>query len=108
MSTVFVIPFRVSPAEKSIMPLDANGAFVSCYAKAKDFEVAAKLCVETLTNDGLRIEDILEPVHALDQSHWMQHISEQWPEHASDLPDQQEFDKKMNAGVVIYGPFGAF
>lgn len=108
MSTVFIIPFRVKSTESSIMPKNANRASVSCYAKADEFEVAAKACMNALANDGLEVDDILKPVHALQQSQWAQHISVQWPDHVSDLPTQTEFDEKMNSGAVVYGPFGTY
>ena len=44
----------------------------------------------------------------LKASDWDVHVKEQWGIYAGEMPDQDEFMKRMNDGNVVYGPFGGY
>lgn len=108
MGEVFIIPFHVHGMEKSIMPGDVKGAYVTCYALTQSYEDAIGSCVAALREDGLKIEEVLQPISSMDMSQWAQHVLDQWPDHASLLPSQDEFENSMVNGRVVYGPFGSY
>lgn len=108
MREVFIVPFHVKRAENSIMPDNARGAYVSCYVQANDYKLAIERCDAALRVDGMRVEEILQPIHSMNPSQWGQHILDQWPDQANQMPTQQEFEDAMEAGKVLYGPFGAY
>lgn len=108
MSNVFMIPFHVKPGENSIMPADMIGAYVRCYAAGADLEQAARACMKALGADGLLVEEIMQPIHIMVMTQWALHVSEQWPEQAAQMPSQLEFEASINAGKVVYGPFGGY
>lgn len=108
MPDIFIVPFNVKPSVGSIMPTTANGAYVSCYAQAKDYKQAVMKCIEALDADGMQVEEVLQPIHSMDASQWSQHIVDQWPDQASQMPNQEEFERAIASGKVIYGPFGAY
>jgi hypothetical protein len=93
---------------QSIMPASASGAYVSCYAFGEGYEEAAAKCLAALHEDGLEVAEILSPVQSMDVGTWSQHVAEQWPDHASHLPPQSEFEDCILSGRVVYGPFGAY
>lgn len=108
MDEIFIVPFHVKRTESSIIPDNATGAYVSCYVKADGYKQAIESCVASLGMDGLRIAEILQPIHSMDSSQWGQHIQDQWPDQASQMLSQKEFESAMEAGKVLYGPFGAY
>jgi len=108
MCEVFIVPFHVKRAENSIMPDTATGAYVSCYTQANDYKHAIESCVASLGIDGMRVEEILQPIHSMNASQWGLHILDQWPDQASQMPTQREFEAAMEAGKVLYGPFGTY
>lgn len=90
------------------MPLDASGAYVSCYTIADGYELAVKKCLFALAADGLHVEEILQPINAMQIADWAVHIAEQWPRQMALLPDQCSFEMSVRAGKVVYGPFGTY
>ena len=90
------------------MPEGITGAYVSCYADADGYEQAIERCVAALAIDGMQVEEILQPIHSMDASQWSQHVHDQWPDQAAQLPNQNDFEEAARAGKVIYGPFGAY
>lgn len=104
MEQVFVTPFRVSPKESSILPAGTTFAFLRCYTYAADYEEAVRKCLSALASDGMHVEEILQPIQSMRSSDWAQHIAEQWPDHASMLPDQKAFESSLLRGGVVYGP----
>jgi len=105
---IFIIPFHVQPMEKSIMPIDFKGAYVSCYCGGKNYEEAVKTSLNKLTNDGLYPKEILKPILEMESSSWENHKHEKWNEYADTLVTQEEFEKSIKSGEVIYGPFGSY
>lgn len=90
------------------MPEGREGAYVSCYALADGYEIAVKNCLITLQNDGMRVEEILQPFNAMNISDWSKYIAEQWPALANQMPNQQDFESTVKGGGVVYGPFGSY
>ena len=90
------------------MPTSFNGAYVSCYSSASDYVEATKKVLAKLSEDGLHPEEILPPIHEMDVEDWSLHISEQWPDQANSLLNQDEFEATMRNGGVVYGPFGSY
>jgi hypothetical protein len=105
---VFIVPFHVKRAAESIMPENVTGAYVSCYAAADNYEIAVAKCLSALQTDGMRVEEILQPINAMSIADWSRHIAEQWPDQAGQMPSQQEFESSVRAGNVVYGPFGSY
>jgi len=105
---VFIIPFHVKPLEKSIMPPELGGAYVSCYAAGETYVQATELALAKLTQDGLHPEEILQPINEMPVAHWSAHIHEQWRDYIGNLPNQSEFEESILAGRVVYGPFGSY
>jgi hypothetical protein len=105
---IFIIPFHVCRRETSIMPMEFSGAYVSCYAPGHDYAEAAQKALTKLAADGLQPEEILQPIHAMDAENWSRHVSEKWPDQASSLLGQVEFENTMKSGGVVYGPFGSY
>jgi hypothetical protein len=105
---VFIVPFHVRSLENSIMPPGTSEAYVSCYALAPAYEEAVLKCLGRLREDGLEPAEILQPIYSMDVSAWSQHVSEQWPDYASSLPSQSEFEGSVTRGGVVYGPFGSY
>ena len=105
---VFAATFDVRRGEGSIMPDGVSAAYVTCFAAGPGYRSALENCAATLATDGLRVEQILEPVHSMNVSEWQQFVSSQWPEQADQMPGQVEFESVMNAGKVQYGPFVAY
>ena len=108
MSKVFLIRFRVSPTENSIMPEGRIGAYVCCYSGAETFEDAMKQSVKALQEDGLSPEETLEPFEQMDSSQWHLHVNDNWPDQIDSLATQDEFDTAMAEDRIVYGPFAAF
>jgi hypothetical protein len=108
LDEVFVIPFRVRPVGSSIMPPEYAGAYVNCYAAGSDYREAVEKALKRLSEDGLYPDEVLEPVLKMATEEWTQHISEQWPDYVAAMPDQVEFQKAINEGAVVYGPFGTY
>lgn len=108
MTKVFIIPFHVKRAADSILPPDASGAYVSCYAAGKDYVEAVQKALRQLGEDGLRAEEILEPVHEMKSESWARHVLETWADQAAGLPNQARFEAAMKDGEVIYGPIGTY
>ncbi|PHV10067.1 hypothetical protein [Chitinimonas sp. BJB300] len=108
MTKVFIIPFHVRRLDISIMPAGFSGGYVSCYSPGNDYVEATKKALGKLAEDGLNPEEILQPIHEIDTKNWSRHISEQWPDQADSLLDQDEFEKEMASGHVVYGPFGSY
>lgn len=90
------------------MPLNRGGAYVRCYCLGETYVDATQKALTQLKTDGLFAEEILEPIHKMELSAWSEHIKVQWPEYLDKLPEQTEFEQEMNAGNVVYGPFGAY
>lgn len=108
MTKVFIIPFHVRRMERSIMPKEFSGAYVSCYSAADDYVEAAKKALRKLSEDGLHPEEILQPIHEMSLENWSQHVSEMWPDRADTMLGQVEFEDAMKRGRVVYGPFGSY
>jgi hypothetical protein len=108
VTQVFIVPFHVKPTPDSIMPANFIGAYVRCYVAAADYKEAVVKCIDALRIDGLQAEEVLQPIQAMEASDWSQHIVDQWPDHATQMPNQAEFEASLIAGKVIYGPFGAY
>ncbi len=107
MPEVFLATFKVERGADSIMPDGAEAAYVTCFAGGQDYRHALRECAEALSNDGLIVAQVLEPVQAMDVSQWQSVVSENWPDLAAELPDQTAFEAVIAAGSVQYGPFGA-
>ncbi|MET1079029.1 MAG: hypothetical protein ABWY06_13525 [Pseudomonas sp.] len=105
---IFIMPFHVKALEKSIMPPDFGGAYVSCYTSGASYLEATEKALEKLANDGLHPEELLQPIHEMPISDWTAHINEQWRDHVGNLPTQTKFEKHMESGGVVYGPFGSY
>jgi len=105
---VFIIPMRVRSMDNSIMPKGASSAYVSCFSTGNDFMEASEKALESLVNDGIHSEEILQPIYEMDSNEWSHFISEQWPEQKSSLITQTEFENAMKKGEVVYGPFGLY
>ncbi len=90
------------------MPPNVIGGYVSCYAMADNYEQAIQRCLTALAADGLRVEQILQPINELRTADWALHIAEQWPSHAAQMPSQREFEAAIDGGRVVYGPFGTY
>jgi len=90
------------------MPINIIGAYVSCYVTADNYELAVKKCLSALQRDGMQVEEILQPICSMSIADWSKHIAEQWPDQASQLPSQQEFESTLKDGNVVYGPFGSY
>jgi hypothetical protein len=108
MTKVFIIPFHVKAMDESIMPSDLGGAYVSCYCQGDTYVEATKSALKKLSEDGLYPEEILQPINEMDSGFWSEHLNETWPEHIDILPSQAEFEEAINAGQVVYGPFGSY
>ncbi|MFG1496802.1 hypothetical protein ABMA57_09225 [Saccharospirillum sp. HFRX-1] len=108
MRKVFIVSCHVKGLENSIMPKEVEGAYVSCYSQGIDYDMAVKNILEKLANDGLYLEEILEPLHEMDVASWDEHINEMWPDHINSLPSQSEFSQAIADNKVIYGPFGTY
>ena len=108
MTTVFLMGFRVSPLENSIMPEGMSGAYVRCYSGLEKFEDALNSAMEKLQSDGLFPEEVLDPIHQMDSSEWSLHVDDNYYEHANSLPTQKEFVQAIESGKVVYGPFGGY
>lgn len=108
LTKVFVVPFHVKRMEKSIMPSDFSGAYVSCYAAGKDYVEATEKSLKKLTEDGLHPQEILQPIHEMNSENWTKHISEMWADHVDSLPTQAEFEEAIENDKVVYGPFGSY
>lgn len=105
---VFIIPFHVRRLEKSIMPSDLSGAYVSCYAPGDDYVDATQRALKQLADDGLHPVEILQPILEIGSDKWSVHISEQWADHIASLPTQLEFEEAVKNSQVVYGPFGSY
>lgn len=105
---VFIIPFQVTALENSIIPKGVGGAYVSCYAAGESYVEATESALKKLASDGLHPEEILQPIHEMPISEWLNHVNEQWREYANNLPSQNEFEYEINSGNVVYGPFGSY
>ena len=90
------------------MPIDYSGAYVSCYAPGSDYVEAVERILKKLALDGLHPEEILQPIHEMNSESWSQHVSEMWPDQASSLLDQVEFEDIMKNSGVVYGPLGSY
>jgi hypothetical protein len=108
LDNVFIVPFHVKRAPESIMPENVTGAYVSCYAAADSYEIAVERCLSVLQVDGMRVEEILQPINAMSIADWSRHIAEQWPDQVGKMPSQQEFESSVRGGSVVYGPFGSY
>lgn len=108
MGGVFIVPFHVRRANGSVMPTGSVGAYVSCYVRASDYKEAVERCLAALKKDGLSVMEILQPINAMQAEQWSEHIAEQWPDQAPQLPGQAEFEKIVASGGVVYGPFGLY
>lgn len=64
--------------------------------------------LKKLISDGLYPVEILTPIAMIEASDWDVHVKEQWGIYAGEMPDQDEFMKRMNDGNVVYGPFGGY
>jgi len=105
---VFIVPLRVAPTQESILPPGSTSAFVACYAGGSGYEEAVQRCLAALAGDGLRPDEILQPINAMAASDWAAHVAEQWPDQAAGLPDQATFKTRIGRGEAMYGPFGTF
>lgn len=108
MGHVFIIRVHVRRMENSIMPDSMSDAYASCYAASANYEEAVKKVLEKLISDSLYPVEILTPIAMLEASDWDVHVKEQWGIYAGEMPDQDEFMKRMNDGNVVYGPFGGY
>jgi len=108
LDNVFIVPFHVKRDREAIMPENVAGAYISCYAAADSYEVAVGICLSALKADGLRVEEILQPINIMNISDWSKHIVEQWPDQASQMLSQKEFESSVRSGSVVYGPFGSY
>ena len=108
MGKLFIVPIHVKRMEKSIMPDEMSGGYVSCYADGIDYADAVKKCLDALKADGLYPHEIMQPILELDLKDWSRHVAEQWPAQVESLPNQGEFESKIKAGKVIYGPIGSY
>ncbi|PAT32698.1 hypothetical protein CLI92_11155 [Vandammella animalimorsus] len=106
MNNVFIIRVHVRKMENSIMPGNMSDAYASCYTASTDYEEAVKRALKKLISDGLYPVEILAPIAMLKASEWGIHVKEQWGIYASEMPDQDEFMKRMDDDDVVYGPFG--
>ena len=70
--------------------------------------VAQQLLKARRVLHGLYPVEILTPIAMLEASDWDIHVKEQWGIYAGEMPDQDEFMKRMNDGDVVYGPFGGY
>ena len=102
------IPLHVQALEKSIMPPDLGGAYVSCYTSGASYLEATEKALKKLADDGLHPEEILQPIHEMPISNWTVHINEQWRAHVGNLPGQTQFEEQIKSGEVVYGPFGSY
>ncbi|MGP0171634.1 hypothetical protein ACSVIJ_07090 [Pseudomonas sp. NCHU5208] len=105
---VFIIPFHVKALDQSIMPPDIGGAYVSCYTSGASYLEATEKALKKLAADGLHPQEILQPIHEMLTSSWTVHINEQWSDHVGNLPAQAQFEEHIEAGGVVYGPFGSY
>lgn len=103
-----MVPFKVKPMAVSIMPPGTSGAAVRCYVSAPNPREAVETCLAALREDGIALEELVLPIGVMQANKWAQHVSEQWPDYASQLPTQEEFENSIKAGKVVYGPFGTF
>ena len=108
MKKVFIVPFHVKGLEKSIMPPEIGGAYVTCYSQGETYVDAIENILKQLASDGLHPEEILQPVHEMEVNSWKKHVQETWPEYVDSLPDESEFSASISANQVIYGPFGSY
>ncbi|WP_010604470.1 hypothetical protein [Pseudoalteromonas maricaloris] len=108
MKKVFIVPFHVKGLEKSIMPPEIGGAYVTCYSQGNTYVDAVENILRQLASDGLHAEEVLQPIHEMEVSSWSKHVQETWPDYADSLPSQSEFTASICANQVIYGPFGSY
>ncbi|MET4726716.1 hypothetical protein ABIE09_000487 [Lysobacter enzymogenes] len=108
MAKIFIVPVQVEPGTDSSMPPDAKGAVVSCYSSGDDYKIAVGKVLDALIRDGMIPAEVLQPIHELNVEDWAEHIKAQWPELVDSLLGQSEFALAMEAGEVVYGPFGVY
>lgn len=108
LGKVYIIRFHVKPMEKTIMPAELGGAYISCFSTGAGYEESMKKCIDKLTSDGLYPEEVLEPVHEIDISEWSNYANGQWPEYKDNIASQVEFEEKVLSGGVEYGPFAGY
>lgn len=105
---VFIIPFHVKPMDNSIMPSGFPGAYVRCYSPGNDYVEATKKSLKKLLADNIHPEEILQPIYEMNSDDWSRHVADKWPELASSLLNQQDFESAMKRDEVVYGPFGLY
>lgn len=108
MTRIFIIPFHVQRLDKSIMPPELSGAYVSCYSAGDDYVDATQSALRKLSADGLHPLEILQPILEMSSDGWMAHIRERWGDHVTSLPTQAEFEEAIQSKKVVYGPFGSY
>lgn len=105
----FIIAYLVRPQEPGGLPDGMTGAYVKCFTASPDIETAIRATCAALLENGLNpVEVVDDKVYQLKIADWGLYVSGEWPEYASHLPTQEEFEQKMAEGKVVYGPFAGF
>jgi len=108
VNQVYIIPVKGQPMAGASIIGGVSRAVVLCYAQAIDYEEAVKMCLSSLRDDGVYVNEILDSIFSMNVSEWSLHVMDQWPQQVSQLPSQAEFEAAMRNNEVIYGPFGVY
>ncbi len=104
-NSFYEIPINVEAGEQCGMPNDMKGAYVNCYAGAKNVNEALHKCVDALRDKGYIFRDVLDQAMELDPEKWTNFVDEAWPEVNNSFPTQREVKNNVINGDVFFGPF---
>lgn len=106
LNHLFEIPVRVRRGPSCSMPKNLVGAYVSCYASARNHLEATRKAVLQLARDGYIFEEIMGgKVHELDPVKWNTYIENTWSECKDNFPKPEEIPQIIATGAVFFGPF---
>ena len=108
INKLYEFTLKVRPSQHSDQPFKLQGAYVTCYASAADYQTAIKNAVVELSSRNFNFEDLINNVNEINPLHWDRHIKKTWPEYVDDFPSTENMIKMMNGNGVVFGPFIGF
>ncbi len=108
-NVLYEIPMKVWRGEGCDLPEGMEGALVSCYAAASDWQSAAKKGVAAVTAMHYVFDDIPGGrVSEIPAASWSAYITKRWPEFAEHFPSDDELRAIIESAGIFFGPFAAF
>lgn len=104
-NSLFLIPAKIARGANTDMPENFFGALVPVFVAALNYEVAARLAVTKLVEQGYEFLDIEGEITQLPADKWTSFVDTSFPEFADHFPTQEAVVEGMAIGIIFFGPF---